>query len=83
MLCLMQTSESDEGPSAHKSQTHLGKITQVWVYIGKYPKQWNNEIPLRFHWIPPYPNEKNKLSKKWKRCYQWTCLLTETWKQDH
>ena len=46
MLCLMQTSESDEGPSAHKSQTHLGKITQVWIYIGKYPKQWNNEIPL-------------------------------------
>ena len=39
MLCLMQTSESDEGPSAHKSQTHLGKVTQVWVYIGKYPKQ--------------------------------------------
>ena len=40
MLCLMQTSESEEGRSAHESLTHLGKITQVWVYIiGKHPKQ--------------------------------------------
>ena len=34
----MQTSES-EGPSAHKSLTQLGKLTQVWVYTGKHPKQ--------------------------------------------
>ena len=39
MLCLMQTYESEEGPSAHKSLTHLGRLTQVWVYIGKHPKQ--------------------------------------------
>ena len=39
MLCLMKTSESEEGPSAHKSLAHLGKLTQVWVYIGKHPKQ--------------------------------------------
>ena len=41
----MQTSESEESPSAHKSLTNLGKLTQFWVYIGKHPKQ-NNEIPL-------------------------------------
>ena len=41
----MQTSESEEGPSAHKSLTHLEKLTQVWLYTGKHPKQ-NNEIPL-------------------------------------
>ena len=35
----MQTSEGEEGPSAHKSLKHLGKLTQVWVYIGKHPKQ--------------------------------------------
>ena len=35
----MQTSESEEGPSAHNSLTYLGKPTQVWVYIGKHPKQ--------------------------------------------
>ena len=35
----MQTSESEEGPSAHKLLVHLGKLTQVWVYIGKHPKQ--------------------------------------------
>ena len=35
MLCLMQTSESEEGPSAYESLTHLGKLTQVWVFIGK------------------------------------------------
>ena len=46
MLCLMKTSESEEGPSSHKSLTHLGKLTQVWVYIGKHPKQQNNEILL-------------------------------------
>ena len=41
----MQTSESEESPSAHKSLTNLGKLTQFWVYIGKHPKQ-NNEISL-------------------------------------
>ena len=46
MLYLMQTSESEEGPSTHKSLKHLGKLTQVWLYIGKHPKQENNEIPL-------------------------------------
>ena len=35
----MQTPESEEDPSAHKSLTHVGKPTQVWVYIGKHPKQ--------------------------------------------
>ena len=54
MLCLMKTSESEEDHKAHKSLTHLGRLTQVWVYIGKHPKQINNEIPL---W-------KNKLSNK-------------------
>ena len=34
MLCLIQTSETEEGPGAHKSLTHLGKLTQVWVYVG-------------------------------------------------
>ena len=38
MLCLMETSASEEGPSAHKSLTHLGKLTQVLVYIGKKSK---------------------------------------------
>ena len=46
MLCLMQTSESEESPSAHKSLAQLGKLIQVWLYIRKYPKQENNEIPL-------------------------------------
>ena len=44
MLCLMQTSEN-EGPTAHKSLKHLGRLSQIWVYIGKHPKQ-NNEIRL-------------------------------------
>ena len=35
----MQTSENEEGPSAHKSLTRLGKLTQVWVYIRKHSKQ--------------------------------------------
>ena len=35
----MQISEIEEGLSAHKSLTHLGKLTQVWVYIEKHPKQ--------------------------------------------
>ena len=35
MLCLIETSESEEGLSAHESLTYLGKLTQVWVYIGK------------------------------------------------
>ena len=35
----MQISVTEEDPSAHKSLTHLGKLTQVWVYIGKHPKQ--------------------------------------------
>ena len=52
----MQTFES-EGPSAHTSLTHLGKLSQVWVYIRRNPKQ-NTEIPLE------YPNVKNKLSNK-------------------
>ena len=34
MLCLIQTSETEEGPGAHKSLTHLGKLTQVWIYVG-------------------------------------------------
>ena len=34
----MQTSEGEEGPSAHTLK-HLGKLTQVWVYIAKNPKQ--------------------------------------------
>ena len=38
MLLLMQTSEGEEGPSAHKSMTHLGKLTQAWVYTEKHPK---------------------------------------------
>ena len=39
MLCLMQTSDSEEGPSAHKSLTHLGKLIQFWVFIKKDTKQ--------------------------------------------
>ena len=35
----MQTCESEEGPSAHKSLTHLGKVTQVWLCTGKHLKQ--------------------------------------------
>ena len=31
--------ENEEAISAHNSLTHLGKPTQVWVYIGKHPKQ--------------------------------------------
>ena len=31
----MKTSESEEGSSAHNRMIHLGKPTQVWVYIGK------------------------------------------------
>ena len=30
----MQTFESEEGPSANNSLTHLGTPTQVRVYIG-------------------------------------------------
>ena len=58
MLCLMQISESEEGPSAHNSLAHLGKPTQVWVYTGKIQnnKQWNSTVE--------YPNVKNKLSNK-------------------
>ena len=52
----MQTSESEEGPRAHELLTHLGKLTQAWVCIGKYPKQ-NNETM-------EYPNVRNKLSNK-------------------
>ena len=29
--------QSEEGPGAHESLTHLGKLTQVWVYR-KNPK---------------------------------------------
>ena len=28
MICLMQTSESEEGPTDYKSLTHLEKLTQ-------------------------------------------------------
>ena len=35
----MQTSDSEEGPSAPKALSHLEKLTQVWVYVGKHPKQ--------------------------------------------
>ena len=35
----MSTSENEEGPSAHKSLAHLEKLTQVWICIGKNPKQ--------------------------------------------
>ena len=34
----MQTFRSEEGPSAHNTDT-LGKPTQVGVYIGKYSQQ--------------------------------------------
>ena len=33
----MQTSGSEEGPSAHNTLTHLGKPTQIWIHIGKHP----------------------------------------------
>ena len=33
----MQTSGSEEGPSAHNALTHLGKPTQICVYLGKHP----------------------------------------------
>ena len=59
MLCIMQTSDSEEGPSAHKSLTHLGKLIQVWVFIEKRCKtikQWNSTVE--------YLNMKNKLSNK-------------------
>ena len=39
MLCVMQTSDREEGPRADKSLTHLGKLIQVCIYIGKNPKQ--------------------------------------------
>ena len=38
MLRPMQTSESEARPSTHKLLIHLGKLTQVSVYIGKHPK---------------------------------------------
>ena len=49
----MQISESEEGPSIHKSLTYLGKLTQVWIYIEKNQnnKQWNSDVE--------YPNLKN------------------------
>ena len=40
----MKTSESEEDHKAHKSLTHLGRLTQVWVYKGKHPKQL-----MKFH----------------------------------
>ena len=46
----------EEGPSTHKPLTHLQKITQVWVYIRKHPKQRNSTVEC--------PNVKNKLSNK-------------------
>ena len=42
----MQTFESEEGLSAHKSLTYLGKLTQVRVCIGKKNPKQSNEIPL-------------------------------------
>ena len=36
MICLMQTSESEEGPTDYKSLTHLEKLTQnVGIYRKK------------------------------------------------
>ena len=55
----MQTSESEEGPSAHKSLTHLAKTnTSLGIYTktSKTIKQWNSTVE--------YPNAKNKLSNK-------------------
>ena len=54
----MKTSESEEGPSNHKSQAHLGKLAHVCIYIYKKIKKnkWNSTVE--------YPNEKNKLSNK-------------------
>ena len=54
MLCLMQKSESEKCPSTHNSLTHIGKPTQVWVYIGKHPRNSTVE----------YLNVTNKLSNK-------------------
>ena len=39
MLFHVQTSDIEKGPKAHKSLTHVRKLTQVWVYVGKHPKQ--------------------------------------------
>ena len=37
-VCFMQTSESEESPKClYVSLTHLVKLTQTWVYIGKKP----------------------------------------------
>ena len=48
MLCLLQTSESEEGPSAHEPLTHFGKLTQACQYIyrkkSKMIKQWNSTV---------------------------------------
>ena len=33
MLYFMQTSESEEGPSTHKSLTYLGKLTQMMMMM--------------------------------------------------
>ena len=59
MLCLMQTSESEEGPSAHNTLTHLLENEHKSGYIKKTSitiKQWNSTAE--------YSNVKNKLSKK-------------------
>ena len=74
----MQISESEEGPGAHKSLIHLGKLIQVWVYIGKNQKQknkWNSTVE--------YLNAKNKLSNKEKGAISEFVLPTKTSKHDH
>ena len=74
----MQISESEEGPAAHKSLIHLGKLIQVWVYIGKNQKQkkkWNSTVE--------YLNAKNKLSNKEKGVISEFVLPTKTSKHDH
>ena len=54
----MQTSDTEEGPTAHKSLTHLEKVTSLGKYrkISKTIKQLNFSVE--------YPNVKNKLPRK-------------------
>ena len=42
----METFEIEEGPNAYLSLTQLGKLTQVWVYIGKI----QNNKTIKFHY---------------------------------
>ena len=62
--------DSEEGPSAHKPLTYLDRYGKT----SKKTKQWHSTAECL--------NVKNKLFEKQKRFYEWTCLLTETWKQD-